>query len=240
MGIHQAAILLGGKGERLKPFTDNTPKPMIKACGKPFLEYLVVFLKGNGIRKLLFLVGYLGDKIKAYFGDGSKWGVEIDYSFEEKFMGTGGALQLAKNKLENEFFLLFGDSYLPIDYKKIAYQYSRSKKMAMLAIYDNKEDTKVPFNLAVGKSKKIITYYNKKEANFHGLNYCDAGVVVVSKEVLNLIGEKTPISFEEAIYPALIAKGELGYYIAENRFYDIGTFERLRDFKKYIVGVAKK
>lgn len=240
MRINQAAILVGGKGERIRPLTDNNPKPMVEACGKPFLEYLVVLLKGNGIRKLLFLTGYLGYKIKAYFGDGSKWGVKIDYSLEEKPIGTGGALKLAKDKLENEFFLLFGDSYLPINYIKMANEYANSRKKAMLAIYDNKEDTGVPFNIAVDNSKKIISVYNKGKGNLQSFNYCDAGVVMVNKKVVNLIGGKTPISFEEIIYPELIAKGELSYYIAENRFYDMGTIERLKDFEKYILEAAKK
>lgn len=240
MEINQAVVLVGGKGERLRPFTENIPKPMVEVCGKPFLEYLLFLLKDNGIRRLLFLAGYLGGKIKAHFGDGSKWGVKIDYSFEEKFMGTGGALELARDKLESEFFLLFGDSYLPINYIKMADEYANSRKKAMLAIYDNKEDTGVPFNVTIDKSKKIISVYNKGKGNLQGFTYCDAGVVAVNKEVINQIGDKMPISFEETIYPELIAKGELGYYIAENRFYDIGTIERLKDFEKYILETAKK
>lgn len=239
MAINQAAILVGGRGERLRPLTDNKPKPMVEVCGKPFLEHLVILLKGNGIRKLLFLAGYLGDKIKAYFGDGSKWSVEIYYSFEEKFIGTGGALKLAKDKLEGEFFLLFGDSYLPINYIRMANEYTNSQKKAMLAIYDNKEDMNVPFNVTVDKSKKIISVYNKGKGNPQSFNYCDAGVVAVNKEVVNLIGGKTPISFEEVIYPELIAKDDLGYYIADNRFYDIGTIERLKKFEKYILEARK-
>lgn len=239
MEINQAVILVGGKGERLKPLTDNMPKPMVEVCGRPFLEYLLLLLKGNEIRNLLFLAGYLGGKIETYFGDGRKWGVKIDYSFEKEPVGTGGALKLAKDKLEDEFFLLFGDSYLPINYMKMANEYTKSKKKAVLAIYDNREDTGVPFNVTVDKSKKIISLYDKGKGNTQSFNYCDAGVAVVNKEVLSLVRGKMPISFEEETYPKLIAKGGLGYYIAENRFYDIGAIGRIKNFEKYILEVAK-
>ncbi|MCX5696521.1 MAG: sugar phosphate nucleotidyltransferase [Candidatus Omnitrophica bacterium] len=235
MRVDQAVILVGGKGERLRPLTDNNPKPMVAACDKPFLEYLVLLLRSNGIRKFLFLAGYHGDKIKAYFNDGSNWGVKIDYSFEEKFMGTGGALKLARDKLESKFFLLFGDSYLPINYIKMADEYTNNKKKVLLAVYDNKDDTGVPFNIAIDKSNKLISSYNKGKNNAQNLNFCDAGVLVVDKEVIGLIRDKTPVSFEETVYPELIAKDELSYYIAENRFYDIGNIERLKDFERFIL-----
>lgn len=238
--INQAVILVGGRGERLRPLTDNIPKPMVEVGGKPFLEYLVLLLKENGIKSMLFLAGYLGNKIEDYFCDGSKWGVKIDYSFEEKPIGTGGAVRLAKNKLEKYFFLLFGDSYLAIDYRGMADEYMRSRRKAMLAIYDNSNDTDVPFNVMIDKSKEIVTVYNKRKDNPPNFKYCDAGVIAVDKQVVDLVDEKEFISFEEAIYPRIITEEELGYYMAECRFYDIGTIQRLKVFEQYILKNAKK
>ncbi|HHE65184.1 MAG TPA: hypothetical protein ENL09_04080 [Bacteroidetes bacterium] len=235
MNINQGVILVGGRGERLRPLTDKLPKPMVEVAGIPFLEHVVILLERNGIKRFLFLVGYLGDKIKSYFRDGSKWGVEIDYSFEEKPLGTGGALNLAKEKLDKTFFLLFGDSYLPIDYQRMASIFINNKKKVVLAVYDNAFDTDVPYNVMLDKRMKIIAAYNKEKNNPLAFNYCDAGVLVVSRNVVELIGEKTPISFEEAIYYRIIAEKELGYYIAECRFYDIGTIERLKTFEQYII-----
>lgn len=237
--ITQAAILVGGRGERLRPLTDNIPKPMVEVSGKPFLEHLILLLKENGITSLLFLAGYLGNKIKDYFGDGSTWNVKIDYSFEEKPIGTGGAIRLAKDKLERQFFLLFGDSYLPINYNKMANEFKKSKKKAMLAVYDNADNTDVPFNIMVDKSKGLIQVYNKRKDNPPGFNYCDAGVIIVDKQVVSLIEEGEFVSFEESIYPHLITKDELGYYKAEYRFYDIGTIQRLKVFEQYINSAAK-
>ena len=240
MKINQAVILTGGRGERLRPLTDNIPKPMVLVAGKPFLEHLIVLLKENGIKKFLFLAGYLGNKIEEYFEDGSKWGIKIDYSFEKEFLGTGGALRLARNKLERNFFLLFGDSYLPIDYKKMADEFMQSKKKAALAVYDNSDDTDVPLNIMLHRTKKIVAVYNKRKNNPASFNYCDAGVIAIDRQVVGLIEGKTAISFEESIYPCLITEEELGYYIAENRFYDIGTIERLKIFERYILERAKR
>lgn len=234
MVAQQAVILVGGRGERLRPLTDNIPKPMVIVSGKPFLEYLIVLLKNNGIKKFLFLAGYLGDKLKSYFNDGNNWGVTIDYSFEKEPLGTGGALRLAKDKLENKFFLLFGDSYLPIDYGKMFESFEISKKKVFLAVYDNFDDTGVSFNIRLDKARGVVGVYNKSKDNPKNFDYCDAGVIAMDKKAVGLITEESPISFEESIYSRLIKDEELGYYIAENRFYDIGSIERLKLFERYI------
>ncbi len=233
--INQAVLLVGGRGERLRPFTDNVPKPMVPANGKPFLEHLVVLLKNNGITDILFLTGYLGETISEYFGDGSRFGVSIDYSVEETPLGTGGALYNAKSKLHDSFFLLFGDSYLPFDYMKMASEFKRCDKLVLLSVYDNRENTDVPFNVKLNKNEGTVAAYLKQRNKDPQFTHCDAGVIVVSSSVVGLIGNKLPISFEEAVYPRLIQIGELGYYVSEERFYDIGTLERLRDFEKYLM-----
>lgn len=233
--ISQGVILVGGRGERLRPLTDNIPKPMVLVIGKPFLEHLILLLKENGIKKFLLLTGYLGNKIREYFEDGNKWGIKIDYSFEKEPLGTAGALRFARNKLEENFFLFFGDSYLPVDYKKIAYEFIQGGKKALVVVYDNSDDTEVPFNIMLDKSKKVVAAYNKGENNPGGFDYCDAGVIAVNKQVVSLIEGKDPLSFEESIYPRLIVEEKLGYYIAENRFYDIGTIERLETFGQYVL-----
>lgn len=232
--IEQAVILAGGRGERLRPLTDKVPKPMVMVRDKPFLEHLVVLLQEHGIKNYLFLVGYLGNLIRDYFDDGHKWGITITYSFEEKPLGTGGALRLAKTHLEENFFLLFGDSYLPIDYRLMAKDFFVSERKVFLAVYDNSCDTNVPFNIKLNNSKHIVVAYNKKKDNPADFNYCDAGVIAVNRDVVKLIEGADPISFEESIYPRLIKMEQLGCYIAEKRFYDIGTIERLKIFEQYL------
>jgi len=235
MMIKQAVILVGGRGERLRPLTDNIPKPMVLVNGKPFLEHLVLLLKENGIADFLFLTGYLGEKIYDHFKDGKSFGVKIEYSFEKIPLKTGGALKAAKEKVSTNFFLLFGDSYLPINYRSMVNEFIKSGKKVMLAIYDNAEDTSVPFNVKLSEDAKSIAVYNKRKDNSPDFKFCDAGVLALHESVIDFI-EHSPSSFEEEVYPKLIKNSTMGYYKAENRFYDIGTIERLKVFERYLLG----
>lgn len=110
----QTVILAGGRGSRLVPLTDDIPKPMILIKDRPFLEYMILMLKRNFLKKILLCVGYLGHKIEDYFKDGHRWGVQIRYFYEKELLGTGGALKLASDLIEEKFLLLYGDSYLDI------------------------------------------------------------------------------------------------------------------------------
>jgi len=130
-------------------------------------------------------------------------------------------------------FLLY--SYLPIDYKRMASDFIKSMKKVSLSIYDNSDDTDVPFNVMLDQSKRTVAEYNKNKANPPGYLYCDAGVIALDRQAVELIEGENPVSFEESVYPRLIADDELGCYIAERRFYDIGTMERLKDFEQYIL-----
>ena len=116
----QAAILCGGLGSRLRPVTDKTPKPMVPVNKVPFLEHLICQLKEHGISKFVLMTGYLGDQIQEYFGDGSKLGVQIQYSQGPAEWETGRRLHRAKDLLEDMFMLLYSDNFVQFDLKKLA------------------------------------------------------------------------------------------------------------------------
>ena len=140
----QAVILAGGRGSRLVPLTDDIPKPMILIEDKPFLEYMILMLKRNFLKKILLCVGYLGHRIEDYFKDGHRWGVQIRYSYEKELLGTGGALKLASDLIEEKFLLLYGDSYLDIDYNDFVIFFEKQNTTGSVVIYDNEMgDTKV-------------------------------------------------------------------------------------------------
>src|SRR3989338_8230350 len=113
----QAVILCGGEGKRLAPLTKKIPKPMVVINNKPFLEHQIIYLRNQGINDFVFCVGYKWNYIFNYFGDGSRLKVKINYSVEKNLIGTGGAIKLAKNYLEHYFLVIYGDSFLPINYK---------------------------------------------------------------------------------------------------------------------------
>src|SRR3989344_1292210 len=133
----QVVILAGGLGIRLRPLTQSLPKPMVLIKGKPFLEYQLEMLKKNGFKDFILCTGYLGEKIEEYFGNGEKIGIHIKYSKENMPLGTGGALKNGQKLLEDEFILVYGDSFLYMDYQLLITDFNESKKLAMSVVFKN-------------------------------------------------------------------------------------------------------
>ena len=226
----QSVILVGGLGKRLHPITHEIPKPMVLVNRKPFLEYLVFLLRTNGLTNILLLTGYLGKVIENYFGDGSKFGVSISYSREQSPLGTGGALKNAKCKLKEEFLLLNGDTFLQLDFAKFISFFNKQDGIGITAVYNNVENI-APNNILLDNSNLILSY---DKQNPERMSHVDAGVSILKKRFLELIPEKKTFSLEEEAFPMLIRKKELMGFPIKERFYDIGTFGRLRMFREFL------
>lgn len=226
----KAVILAGGRGIRLSPITDSIPKPMMPIGDKPFLYYLLEMLKKNKINEAVICVGYLKDKIMDYFGDGSRFGLRLEYSAEKEFLGTAGALKLAEGLLPEDFILLYGDSYLPIDYQRLLDSWAKYKSevKALAVCYDNKPE--IAGNNVFLDEAGFIRSYDKHRAD-KKMNYVEAGVILFKKDVLKLIPENKAVSLEEDVFPELIKQGSLKGYPVSQRFYDIGTPRRLEEIK---------
>jgi mannose-1-phosphate guanylyltransferase/phosphomannomutase len=223
-GSIQAVVLAGGKGTRLKPVTYQIPKVMVNVCGRPFLQHQIELLKSFKIKQILLLVGYLKNDIKEYFKDGSRFGVDIDYSCEENLLGTGGALKNAKDKLSEEFLLLNGDTFLPIDYNEFIRYSKKCRTIAVIAAYNNLEK-KFSNNLAVEGEGEVIGYDKRNPGK---MTHVDSGAMILKKEALKYIPDNRVCSFEEEIFHKLIAKREMSAFISGQRFYDMGSFEGLK------------
>lgn len=228
----QTAILAGGLGTRLKPLTLNIPKPMVPVHQKPFLEYIVRWVARSGSKRFLLLVGYLGEQIEEYFGDGGKWGVELQYSYESTPMGTAGALKQAERLLEERFLLLNGDTFLPIDYASFASDFIQSDCEALVAAYQG-PDLSSLYNLSVSPAEKKVTHYSKSTTQ--GMTHVDAGVYGFKKKTLLRIPPGKPFSLENEILPELIREQALKAHPVFERYYDIGTPERLEIFEKRVL-----
>lgn len=209
----------------MKPLTDTIPKPMIAIRGKPFLQYQLELFRKHGIREVILCVGYLQEAITGYFGDGSAFGLQIAYSIEDGFRGTGGALQLAERLLPESFIVAYGDSYLPIDYTALAHFWLSCEAMGLVVCYDN--DPRIAENNVSIDADGRIREYNKRRTSA-GMNYVEAGVMILKKDVLKMIPAGGNSSLEEDIFPALIERGELLGYPTSERYFDIGTPERIR------------
>jgi len=202
---------------------------MVMVLGKPFLEHQLEFLKKQAvIDNVLLCTGYLKEKIEDYFGDGSRFGVKIQYSHEDKLLGTAGALKNAGHLLDDVFFTLYGDSYLFVDFSA-ALSFFRSKnKLALMSVYEN-HDRYGRSNTAV--AGELVKEHNK-EAQTKDMVYIEYGANIFRKEVLNLIPEGKPYSLSE-LFCQLIEKKELLAYEVKERFYEIGSPSGLREFEEF-------
>jgi NDP-sugar pyrophosphorylase family protein len=226
----QVVILAGGLGKRLRPITEKIPKVMVEVKGKPFLEYLLKMLKKKGFNKFLILAAYLGHMIEDYFGNGEKFGIKIDYSYEKEPMGTGGALKIAEIKLEDQFLLLNGDTYLDMDYNDFLERFKANNKQGQILVYTN-DDGSMKNNILIDNNNKIAKYNKKDPA---GLNGIDAGVLALKKDILKMIPAKKIVSLENEIYPKMMEADEFYGYPTNHQFLDIGSFKTLQSAEKII------
>ena len=220
-------ILAGGLGTRMRPITETIPKPMIAVAGKPFLQWQLELLRQGGIGRALLLVAYLGEQIEQHFGDGQQLGTFVEYSYEPTPLGTGGALKNAEDKLQDWFLLVNGDTYLAIDYEKLARDFAAANCSAMIVAYEKPAAATagvpasgLPGNLGVSPDASVTAY--RKRAP-EGLNHIDAGVIVLRKEILASLADRRKCSLEEEIYPRLIERGEMRAWVTREPFYDMGS-----------------
>jgi N-acetyl-alpha-D-muramate 1-phosphate uridylyltransferase len=226
----QAVILAGGLGTRLLPITQTTPKAMIPICGRPFLEYQLTLLRTHGIIDVVLCVGYLGEKIKDYFEDGSRFGLSIRYGEESgHLLGTAGAVKNVEHHLQDEFFVTYGDAYLRLDYGRVMLYFRRHNRLALMVAYKN-QDRHDRSNVVV-KGRFVAAY--DKQRKLPGMEYIDFGVSVLRKKALQDIPSGGPASLE-GLYTRLIARRQLLAYRAQRRFYEIGSGPGLAEFDALI------
>ncbi len=225
-----AVILAGGMATRLRPVTERIPKALIEVAGRPFLWHQLQLLKQNGIRRVVLLLGYLGEQIQAQFGDGSELGMEIDYSFDgPKLLGTAGAICKAMPRLPESFFVLYGDSYLTCPYRQIGSAFARSGSPAMMTIYRN--DGQFDGSNVEYDGERILRY--DKQNRTSAMKYIDYGLGVFSKNVFAAIpaGEVRDLA---SIYQDMLEAGKLAVYEVRERFYEIGSPEGLAETAKLL------
>jgi NDP-sugar pyrophosphorylase family protein len=234
----QTVILAGGLGTRLGALTRKIPKPMAPVAGIPYLEHQLRLLERQSLRDVLMLTGYLGDQIESYFGDGSRLGLRIRYSRERRPLGTGGALREARSLLDESFLLMYGDSLLPIEYSPAAHLLEGSAALGVIVVYlDPSGDTAVRPNVALDRSG-LVARYDKTATADAALEYVEAGVSCFRRDVLDLLPDgapdRGPVSFEQYVFPRLIDRRQLVGLPTLQRFYDIGTPDRLRVIEDYL------
>jgi MurNAc alpha-1-phosphate uridylyltransferase len=226
----QVAILAGGLATRLRPLTAEIPKSLVPIReGRTFLEYQLDFLKAGGVTDIVLCTGHLGEQIERYCGDGGRFGVRIKYSREGgSLLGTAGALKKAASLLEVEFYIMYGDSYLFLDFTYIMCYFKNQNKLALMTVYKNRGRYDRSNTVVEGG---LVRRYSKQD-NTGGMDYIDYGANILRKQTLELVPSDRPYSLEE-LFPVLIERDELLAYEVKERFYEIGSPEGLAEFRKY-------
>lgn len=221
------AILAGGLATRLRPLTEKIPKALIEVGGKPFIEHQLDLLQRSGCQRVVICVGFLGEMIETALGNGKKWGMDIYYVYDGKsLLGTGGALLKAAPYLGENFFVLYGDSYLNCDYLVIEKAFIESGKQGLMTVFRNKnqwDGSNILF-----KNKKIVSY--NKQSPTSDMEYIDYGLGVFSSNVLASYSRDTFIDLAN-IYQELVAGDELAGFEVDQRFYEIGSPAGLDEMK---------
>ncbi len=217
-GVKKALILAGGKGTGLRPLTYEIPKHMIPIKGRPILEYHIELLRKYDVRDIILSIGYLGSKVKEYFGDGSKFGVKITYIEEEVPHGTGGAVKLAAPLLDETFLVLNGHNLINIDINSL-YEFHKENNAVVTIALTTKSDVS-GFGVAQMKGNKITDFVEKPKKPES--NLINAGVYVVEPSIFEFIG-KGKVSLEKDIFPKIASKERLLGFPFSDQWFCIKT-----------------
>ena len=228
--IDVAVIMAGGKGSRLRSITnDEIPKPMVPVDGKPLLEYQVEALKEYGIKKIIMIVGHLGEKIMDHFKDGKDFGVDIDYIVEKEPLGTAGAFYYLKDKTDTkDFLLIFGDVFFDIDFDRMEDFHFKNAALTTLLAHPNGH----PYDsdlIQTDDNGKVIGSDSKNNVRDYWYdNMVNAGMYIINRELLELVGEPVKIDFEKDILANQVKNGANIYaYHSPEYVKDVGTVDRI-------------
>jgi NDP-sugar pyrophosphorylase family protein len=224
------ALLAGGLATRLRPHTLKVPKALIKVAGEPFIAHQLRLLKREHVPRVVLCVGYLGEQIEAFVGDGGQFGVAVDYCYDgPNFLGTGGAVRNALPHLGSEFMVMYGDSWLDTAFAPIVAAFYNSAKPALMTVFRNEGRWDVS---NIQYENGVIQRYNKLE-RIPQMQHIDWGLSVVKADLLARQPADTAFDLAET-YAELSRRGQLAGYEVATRFYEVGSPNGLRETDKLL------
>lgn len=223
----KVVIIAGGKGTRIASVNSEIPKAMIPVCGKPIIEYEVELCKRYGFTDFLFIIGHMGDQISSFFGDGSKWGVNIDYYQETQPLGTAGALGYLKDKLTEYFYVFYGDTIVDFDMMAMLKYHQEKKADATLFLHPNDH----PYDsdiVQLDAEGKVLKFDNKPHPDgFVSKNIVNAALFIFSPKILEKIEVGIKSHIEKHVLPRCLDAGMNLYgYVSPEYIKDMGTPDR--------------
>ncbi len=219
-------IMLGGLGKRLRPLTKDIPKPMLMIGNKPILERIFDLLIDQGFKDFYFSINFKGDLIEKYFGDGSKWGVNITYINEDKQMGTAGSLSLIKKKFLNDILVLNGDLFTDMNFVKLLDFHKYKNSDATMVV--NEKEFEIPYGVITLKNDKILKISEKPKTKFH----INSGIYVLSPNFLRKIPTKF-FDMTDFFDEMIKQKKNVNAYVSNELWIDIGSIKEFKKTKKF-------
>jgi histidinol-phosphate phosphatase family protein len=219
----QAVILAGGRGTRMRPITDDRPKPMVPILGRPFLEYQIEQLRDQGFEHVVLLLGYLPEVVQDHFGDGRNWGIRIDYSVTAPDELTCSRVAIARHMIDPCFLLLYCDNYWPMQIDRMWDRFREAGKPGLITVYSNKDD--YSRGCVVLDENSNVRVFDRLRTR-PGLREVELSYAILTDLCLDLLPEQDAL-FEEAIYTPLAEQGRLSAYVSDHRYYSIGSLHRL-------------
>jgi N-acetyl-alpha-D-muramate 1-phosphate uridylyltransferase len=224
------AILAGGLAKRLRPLTEIVPKALADVQGEPFIAHQLRLLSGQGTKRVILCAGYRGEMIQDVIGNGARYGVHVEFSFDwPNLLGTAGAIKKAISQLEENFFVLYGDSYLPCDYRKVQAAFEEDGRLALMTVFRN--DGRWDRSNVEFKDGKILSYDKKNQTP--QMSYIDYGLGVFNQAAFHMVPDNQPHDLA-ILYQNLLKQKELAGYEVRERFYEVGSFEGLEEFRHYV------
>lgn len=221
--VKKAIVLAGGIGTKMRPFTYEMPKAMIPLNNRPVLDYIIENLRRNDIRDIILSIGHLGDKIQEYFGDGSKYGVKIQYIKQKKETGTVLPILEAKNLIKNEPFLVYyGDVLANIDLLDMADFHLAGGAIATMAITSIQDSSN--WGVVRLQGNKIHSYLEKPNSRKDLSNLINSGIYIFEPEIFKYLKPEMK-RLEKEIIPELVKKKSINGYIFAGDWYDVGNPE---------------
>ena len=230
------AVLAGGLATRLRPLTETIPKALIELIGEPFLAHQLRLLSSRGVERVVLCVGYRGEMIRDFVGDGSRFGLRAQVLFDgPTLLGTAGAIRHALPLLGENFFVLYGDSYLPCDYSAVASAFLSSGKRGLMTVFlnDGNFDTS---NVEYHDGQ--IARYDKKSTT-PAMRHIDYGLGAFRADVFAELPGDVPCDLA-AVYQHLLSAGDLAAFDVPERFYEIGSVRGLEETSEYLRRVSAK
>lgn len=214
----QAVIMAGGYGTRLKPLTDNIPKPMVPIINKPLIRYIIEHLKSHGINNIILTLGYLPKCIIEYLGDGRELGVNLRYMIEREPLGTAGGVKNVEKYIEDKFLVISGDAFTNIDISSMLDFHEKNKKSITIAVKE--VDDPRSFGVVKVDRNNTITSFIEKPLVIED-KLVNTGIYILEKNVLDRVPKNQKYDFGRDLFPTML--GEMSAYKMDNYWSDIGT-----------------